>query len=127
MGGRDSKKILIIEDEQELVTSLVTLFKSEGYQTLAAYDGTRGTSLAHQGKVDLIILDLALPAGNGFFVLENLKEVEATRNIPVVVLTCKIGEDLEEKARKMGVVAYIRKPFSPSELLEQVKEILDKR
>lgn len=124
MTEEKAKKILIIEDEQELVLSLVTLFKSQGYLTLAAYDGLYGISLAHKGDVDLIILDLGLPAGGGLYVLENLKKSVQTNLIPVLVLTARQEKELEEKAYQMGVEAYLHKPFDPKELLDKIKEIL---
>lgn len=127
MEEKSSKKILIIEDEKELVLSLTTLLKSKGYITVVAYDGLYGVSLAHKKNPDLIILDLGLPAGGGFFVLENLKKSVDTDNIPVLVLTARQEEEWEEKAYQMGVVAYIRKPFEPQGLLDRIKEILDKK
>ena len=118
------KKILIIEDEQELVLSLATLLKSRKYLTVAAYDSLYGISLAHQENVDLIILDLGLPAGGGFYVLENLRKSIKTNTIPVLVLTARTEKELEEKALKLGAAAYMHKPFDPEELLSRISEIL---
>lgn len=127
MEEKNPKKILIIEDEQELTLSLNTLLKSRGYLTVAAYDSLYGISLAHKENVDLIILDLGLPAGGGFFVLENLKKSVKTNNIPVLVLTARQEKEFEEKAYQMGVEAYLHKPFDPKELLNRIKDILDKK
>lgn len=124
MEERRPQKILIVEDEHDLAASLVTLLKSQGYLTLTAYDGLYGISLAHKKDVDLIILDLGLPAGGGLFVLENLKRSVETNTIPVLVLTAKPEKELEEKAFQMGVEAYLHKPFDPQELLDRIKEIL---
>lgn len=121
-----SKKILLIEDEKELVLALSTLFKSKGYSTIAVHDGLFGISSAHKEKPDLIILDLGLPAGGGIYVLENLKKSVETFDIPVLVLTAKQGVELEEKVKQMGAVAYCHKPFDPESLLNQIKEILGK-
>ena len=118
------KKILIIEDEQELVLGLATLLKSRKYLTVAAYDSLYGISLAHQENVDLIILDLGLPAGGGFYVLENLRKSIKTNSIPVLVLTARTEKELEEKALKLGAAAYMHKPFDPEELLSRISEIL---
>ena len=126
MAEKVSKKILIIEDEKELVFSLSTLFESQGYLTIAAYDGLFGIRLAHKEKPDLIILDLGLPAGGGFHVLENLKLSVNTSDIPVLVLTAREGLDLEERAKMMGSIAYFHKPFDPQTLLSKIKEILNK-
>ena len=118
------KKILIIEDEQELVLSLATLLKSRKYLTVAAYDSLYGISLAHQENIDLIILDLGLPAGGGFYVLENLRQSVKTNSIPILVLTARTEKELEEKALKLGAAAYMHKPFDPEELLSRISEIL---
>ncbi len=113
-----------VEDEKELLLGLSTLLKSQGYSIIAAYDGTCAVSLAHKDKPDLVILDLGLPAGGGFFVLENLKSSAETKDIPVLILTAQEGSDLEEKLKKMGAAAYFHKPFDPPELLNQIKNIL---
>ena len=119
------KKILIVEDEKELMFGLATLLKSQGYLIIAANDSLFGISLAHKEKPDLIILDLGLPAGGGFYVLENLKNSVETFDIPVLILTAQQGLDLEERAKQMGVVAYFHKPFDPEILLSQIKEIFN--
>ena len=126
MQEKASKKILIIEDEKELAFGLATLLKPQGYSTIVAYDSVFGISLAHKEKPDLIILDLGLPAGGGFYVLENLKNSIATYDIPVLVLTAQQGVDLEAKVKQAGAVAYFHKPFDPVSLLSQIKEILGK-
>ena len=125
MQEKIAKKILIIEDENALVFGLATLLKSLGYSVIAANDSLFGVALAHKEKPDLIILDLGLPAGGGFYVLENLKKSTLTFNIPILVLTAQQGEDLEERARKMGAVAFFHKPFDPKSLQSKIKEILD--
>ncbi len=124
--GKIAKKILIVEDERELSLGLSTLLKSQGYLIISASDALFGINLAHKEKPDLIILDLGLPAGGGFYVLENINNSIETNNIQIMVLTGQQGMELEEKARKMGAAAYLHKPFEPTELLSQVKEILDK-
>jgi DNA-binding response OmpR family regulator len=119
------KKILIIEDEKELAFGLATLLKSQGYLVIIANDSLFGISSAYKEKLDLIILDLGLPAGGGFYVLENLKKSIKTSNIPVLILTAQQGVDLEERARRMGAVAYFHKPFDPELLSNQINNILN--
>ncbi len=125
MAEKSAKKILIIEDEKELVMALSTLFKSQGYSTVAAYDALYGISSAHQEKPDLIILDLGLPAGGGFYVLKNLKDSVETSDIPIFILTAKQEPDLEERAKELGAAKFFPKPFDPPALLNQIKEILN--
>jgi len=125
MQEKAAKKILIVEDEKELMLGLATLFKSQGYLIIAAYDSLFGISSAHKEKPDLIILDLGLPAGGGLYVLENLKNSVETFDIPVLVLTAQQGIDLEEKVKQMGAIAYFHKPFDPELLLNKIKSILN--
>jgi len=124
MENKTAKKILIVEDEKELLLGLSIFLKSQGYSIIAAYDGTFAISLAHKDKPDLIILDLGLPAGGGIFVLENLRNSVETNDIPVLILTAQEGADLEEKLKKMGAVACFHKPFDPPILLNKIKDIL---
>lgn len=119
------KKILIIENEKELVLAMATMLKAKGYQVNAAYDGMFGISLAHKEKPELIITDIGLPAGGGFYVLENLKNSVATNDIPVLVMTAMPEKELEEKAVNMGAAGFIRKPFEPDLLLSMIHQLLD--
>ncbi|MFA5005616.1 MAG: response regulator, partial [Candidatus Omnitrophota bacterium] len=109
MQENTAKKVLIIEDEKELVVGLATLLKAQGYAIIAANDSLFGISLAHKEKPDLIILDLGLPAGGGFYVLDNLKQSTETFSIPVLVLTAQTAEGLEEKVKQKGALAYFHK------------------
>ncbi len=125
MGEKTLKKILIIDDEREMVLGLATLLKSQGYLTIAAYDSLFGISLAHKEKPDMIILDLGLPAGGGLYVLENLNNSIKTSDIPVLVLTAQQEVGLEEKVKRMGAAEYFYKPFDPEMLLSRIKNILN--
>lgn len=123
MAEAENKNILIIEDERELALGLATLLKSGGYNIFLAYDAIYGISLAHKEKINLIILDLGLPAGGGFFVLDNLKSSINTNRIPIMVLTARTDKESEEKSYKMGAEAFFNKPFNPEELLAAIKKI----
>jgi len=125
MGEKTTKKILIIEDQQELMLGLATFLKSQGFLVSSAYDSVYGISLAHREKVDLIILDLGLPAGGGFYVLDNLKHSVDTNTVPVIILTAMQEKELEDKAYQMGASAFMRKPFEPKELTAKIKELLN--
>lgn len=126
MEEKISKKILIIEDEKELVLGLATLLKSQGYSIIVAYDSLFGISLAYKEKPDLIILDLGLPAGGGLYVLNTIKDSVNTFDMPILVLTARQEAGLEEKVKLMGAVAYFHKPFDPETLLSRIKNILNK-
>ncbi len=120
----EGKKILIIEDEEGLAVSLKTLIEGQGYNSIVASDAVQGTKFARQETPNLIILDLGLPGGGGFAVLENLNLVDTTSAIPVLVLTANPQKDAEIKACEMGVVDYFHKPFDSAELIKKIKEIL---
>jgi len=124
MGENKKKTILIIEDEEQLVASLQRLFRAQGYDVIAVTDAYGGISSARREQVDLIILDIGIPAGGGFFVLENIKVLIDTNPIPILVLTASTEPMVEEKAKKMGVSKYIHKPFDPESLIASVKELV---
>jgi len=125
MSQDENKKILIIEDEKELAFSLAELLRSKGYKTFVAHDGLYGTSQARNEKVDLVLLDIGLPAGGGLFVLENLKRSVLTSHIPILVLTAQHGENLKSNVFKLGAQAFFSKPFNPDELLESIKKFIN--
>ena len=127
MAAQEKKHILIIEDEQNLALGLGTLLKSQDYQVSLAYDAMFGISLAHKENPDLIILDLGLPAGGGFFVLENLKKSINTNKIPVLILTAKTDKESQDKSYKMGAAIFFKKPFNPQELLAAITNLLTKK
>lgn len=120
----DKKKILIIEDEREMLAGLSTFLKSSGYSTIAAYDATFGIDVAHKESPDLIILDLGLPAGGGIFVFKSLKNSISTSDIPVVILTAQQEPDLKDRMKAAGAAEYFQKPFDPPSLLGCIKGIL---
>ena len=126
MEQKNNSRILIVEDEKELLLGLSTLLKSQGYSTIAAYDSTFAISLAIKEKPDLIILDLGLPAGGGIFVLENLKNNISTNDIPILILTAQQEVGLEDKLKKMGASAFFHKPFDSLQLLSEIKDLLNR-
>ena len=121
------KKILFIEDESALQKTFRDVLEKEGYQMISALDGESGLRLAKSQKPDLILLDLILPRKDGFEVLKELKEDEATKEIPVIVLTNL--EDIEsvEKAIELGATTYLVKAqYTLEEVIQKVKKALEK-
>lgn len=119
------KKILIIDDERDIVKALTLRLQTKGYRTVVAYDGAQGVFMAHKEKPHLIILDIRMPAGDGFSVVEKLKESKRMSRIPVIFLTGSPELNGEERARELGVRYYIRKPYDPEELLDAVRRALE--
>ena len=119
------KKILVVEDEQNIVDILVFNLTREGYDTLEAYDGATGLQLALEQDPDLILLDLMLPRMNGFDVCRRLRETGSA--IPVIMLTAREEETDKVLGLELGADDYITKPFSMRELLARVKANIRRR
>jgi DNA-binding response OmpR family regulator len=119
------KKILIVDDERDIVKVLMIRLRSSGYEIATAFDGAQGVFMAHKEKPDLIILDIRMPAGDGFSVAEKLKSSSHTCDIPVIFLTGSPEKDAEERAMGLGARFYIKKPYDPEELLDAVKRALE--
>jgi DNA-binding response OmpR family regulator len=123
------KKILFIEDESALQKTFGEILQQEGFELISALDGEIGLKLANppagQKKPDLILLDLVLPKVDGFGVLKKLKESEATKEIPVIVLTnLERVEDID-KALKLGATTYLVKAsYSLEEVVGKIKKAL---
>ena len=113
------KKILIVEDEKNIVDILAFNLKREGYDTLEANDGAAGLALALEQDPDLILLDLMLPEMDGFEVCRRLRE--QGRTPPVIMLTAREEESDKVLGLELGADDYITKPFSMRELLARVK------
>lgn len=113
------KRILIVEDEENIVDILAFNLKREGYETMEAMDGATGLELALQRDPDLILLDLMLPKMDGFEVCRRLRE--AGRTTPVIMLTAREEETDKVLGLELGADDYITKPFSMRELLARVK------
>ena len=120
------KKILIVDDERDIVKAVMIRLQGAGYEVVTAFDGAQGVFMAHKEKPDLIILDIRMPAGNGFSVAQRLKRSMHTFTIPVIFLTGSPEKNAEKKAMSLGARFYIKKPYDPEELLDAVKRALEK-
>jgi len=119
------KKILFIEDESALQKTFGEIFRKEGYEIISALDGEIGLNLAKSKKPNLILLDLILPKMNGFDVLKKLKEDEATKDIPIIVLTNLEGIGDVNKAIELGATTYLVKvQYTLEEVIEKIKKVL---
>ncbi len=119
------KKILIVDDERDIVKAVMIRLQGAGYEVVTAFDGAQGVFMAHKEKPDLIILDIRMPAGNGFSVAQRLKRSIHTFTIPVIFLTGSPEKNAEEKAMAVGARFYIKKPYDPEELLDAIKRALE--
>ena len=119
------KKILIVDDERDIVKGLMIRLQGAGYDIVTAFDGAQGVFMAHKEKPDLIILDIRMPAGDGFSVAQRLKRSIHTFTIPVIFLTGSPEKNAEDKAMALGARFYIKKPYDPEELLDAIKRALE--
>ena len=117
-------KILIVDDEQEIVTLLTTRMTHAGHECFWAHDGRGALEAVSKNRPDLILLDVMMPPPNGYQVCRELKQNAATRDIPVVLLTAKGSESDKFWGRESGADAYITKPFDSTALLTKIKELL---
>jgi len=118
------KKILIVEDDQKIAFALCVRLKAQGYAALMAGDGITAINMAVRDRPDLIIMDISLPAGNGFMLAERLRELPETRATPVIFATASHDPDLRKKAIDLGAMGLLRKPYDAESLLVLVKHAL---
>ncbi len=115
------KKILLIEDEKQLVELLMFRLEANGYEVVCAYDGQEGLTKIMQLKPDLAILDIRMPGMHGYDVCRLAKENEETKGIPIIILTAHTqGRDVDE-AKNAGADAFVAKPFEPEALLTEIR------
>lgn len=126
-------KILIIDDDRDIVEALKIILEGESYRVKVAFDGQTGFKAIQEEKPDLVILDLLLPGQNGVAIYRNLKAHLEYRDIPVLVLTAlakKMGDRIfsqKEETLLKGVDGYLDKPVNPRRLLDRVKKLLGEK
>jgi DNA-binding response OmpR family regulator len=119
-----ASKILIVDDEPNIVLSLEFLMKQRGYETRVARDGDEALAEVERFRPDLVLLDVMLPGRDGFEVCQRLR-AEGWSDLKIVMLTAK-GRDVEiEKGLALGADAYVTKPFATAELVARVGEMLE--
>jgi DNA-binding response OmpR family regulator len=120
----DKNRILIIDDEADLVETLQARLEQENYECLTAYDGYNGLQLARNEKPDLIILDIMLPAMDGYKIARLLKFQKELKHIPIIMLSAKDRPEDQLLGEQTGADFYVTKPFSVEKLLGTVKGFL---
>ena len=118
-----SAKILIVDDDVEIIESVRYALEGEGYDVVIARDGNQGLALAEKESPDLIILDMMMPKRSGFLVLEKLRRV-SEQSVPVIMITGNEGSRHKAYAELLGVSEYIRKPFQMDKLIRAVGQQL---
>jgi DNA-binding response OmpR family regulator len=120
---KSSKRILLVDDDAEIIESLRLALEANGYTVLVARDGNQGLALSERENPDLVILDMMMPKRSGFLVLEKMRR---TRDTPmrVIMITANEGTRHKAYAEMLGVDDYIRKPFPMDRLIESVQRLI---
>jgi two-component system alkaline phosphatase synthesis response regulator PhoP len=119
-------KILIADDEPNILLSLEFLMKREGYDVIVVRDGQRALEAIARDHPDLVLLDVMMPIKSGFDVCQEVRATEGISDIPILMLTAK-GRDTDiVKGMAMGATAYMTKPFSTREMVLRVRELLER-
>jgi DNA-binding response OmpR family regulator len=117
------KRILLVDDDAEIVESLRLALESNGYTVLVARDGNQGLALSERENPDLVILDMMMPKRSGFLVLEKMRRTRETP-LRVIMITANEGSRHKAYAEMLGVDDYIRKPFPMDRLIESVQRLI---
>jgi len=120
-----SKKVLIVDDEPNIVLSVEFLMQREGHEVMTASDGQEATDLLATARPDLMILDVMMPRKNGFEVCAEVRADPDLSRMPILMLTAKGREAEMKKGISLGADAYITKPFSTHDLVAKVHELLN--
>jgi len=117
-------RILIVEDEPNILKAIEICMLQAGYEVLIARNGVEAIEKAIDNRPDLILLGLILPKMNGYLVCEALREEDSTKDIPVIIISARAQEEDIKRAKNLGAAEYIIKPFSPDELRNKVKILM---
>ena len=118
------KKILVVDDEPDIVNMLKMRLEASGYEVIIAGDGNTAYNKAKSDSPDLIILDLMLPNMDGYQVCGLLKKDTRYAKIPIIIFTARAQKSDQDLGLEVGANAYITKPFEAKELLEKIKSLL---
>jgi DNA-binding response OmpR family regulator len=118
-----TKRVLLVDDDPEIVDAIRYALEAKGFQIFIARDGNQGLAMAEREDPDLVILDMMMPKRSGFLVLEKLRR---TREVPVrvIMITANEGSRHKAYAEMLGVDDYLRKPFAMDKLVDSVQRLL---
>ena len=116
----DTKTILVVDDDRELVDGLRAVLERQGFQVIQAHDGHQGKQAVYNQRPDLVILDMMMPRMGGYPVLEHFRDKPDAP--PIIMITANEGSRHKAYAEYLGVIDYIRKPFAMERLLEAVNK-----
>jgi len=118
------KKILVVDDEIQIVRLLSLRLQANNYDVIVAYDGYQCIQMVKAENPDLILLDIKMPMGGGIEAFENLRNNKITKKIPVIFITAFPSVEVKKQVIDMGADGFIAKPFSSEELLNKIRSII---
>ena len=120
----DNRKILIVDDNADIRLGMHLRLKANQYDTFFAGDALSAVSEAQKHRPDLIILDLGLPGGDGFTVMEKLKKIPFLAVVPIIVVSARDGLGNQKRAHDAGAIAFLQKPVNDAEVLAVIRQAL---
>jgi DNA-binding response OmpR family regulator len=127
MTNRDAPLVLVADDEEDIRALVAFRLDRAGYDVITAADGEEALTLATTRLPDLVVLDMMMPKANGLEVTRSLRGLDATKDIPVILLTARAQEADVASGFEAGVDDYVKKPFSPRDLQLRVQALLERR
>jgi len=118
-------KILIAEDDQDIRELVVLTLQFSGFEVVSAADGAQAVEMAQEEEFDLILMDVRMPRMTGYEACRHLRELEHTKDVPIVFLSAKGQEAEIQKGMEAGATQYILKPFAPDVLARKIKDVLN--
>jgi CheY-like chemotaxis protein len=115
------KTVLLVDDDNVLLLTIGVRLKSMGYTVYAAKDAVTAISAVRKNNPDVIVLDVTIPAGDGFMVAERLQKLISTAATPIIFITASENPELRERAMKTGAVAFLKKPFDATTLADAIE------
>ena len=125
--SEDARTVLIADDDEDILELVSFRLERAGYEVVTARDGAAALAAAQERLPDLAVLDVMIPGLNGYEVTQRLRADDATRDIPVILLTARVQEADVNRGFDAGADDYLRKPFSPQELRARVQAIMARR
>jgi CheY-like chemotaxis protein len=118
------KSVLMVDDDNTTLLGIGVRLKAMGYTVFTAKDAVSAVSAVRKSNPDVVVLDISLPAGDGFVVAERLQNLSGAGAMPIIFMTASAKSGLRERAMKMGAVAFLQKPFDATQLADAIEQAL---